>query len=177
MKKTVISIVCVVALAAVVTIALGAWMNAPGRLPPQPIAFNHALHLERVQGLECQDCHQFVMTEPYAGLPSKYVCFGCHDPAAEAEGEAPNPQMAALMAFAHTDGDIPWHRVTALPPDVFFSHRRHAAVAKLDCLACHPEVPNWTSPPERGPIRMRMETCLACHRNAGTSVDCMSCHR
>ncbi|MHC4767021.1 MAG: hypothetical protein ACYTF2_18170, partial [Planctomycetota bacterium] len=56
-------------------VAVGAWLLDADTLPPQPIAFNHKLHLERVQGITCQDCHQFVASQTYAGLPSKVVCF------------------------------------------------------------------------------------------------------
>jgi predicted CXXCH cytochrome family protein len=159
---------------------LVAMMGGQGMLPPQPIAFNHRLHLERVQGIECQDCHQYATSETFAGLPSKHVCFGCHDPDAggeDAEADARKPQFATLMAFSGTEGDIPWHRVTACREDVFFSHRRHVKVAEIDCRQCHSEIPDRTSPPTRGPIEMAMSTCIECHRRANSSVDCISCHR
>jgi hypothetical protein len=161
-------------------VVLAARIHEAGSLPPQPIAFNHRLHLERVQGIACPDCHQFVASQTYAGLPSKLVCFGCHDPEAEAAdpaGLAAKPVLARLMAFARTDDDIPWQRVTAIRPDVFFSHRRHVTVAKLDCRICHSEMPQRTSPPTRGPLTMKMATCLECHNKDHASVDCVSCHR
>jgi hypothetical protein len=155
-------------------------LREAGNLSPQPIAFNHRLHLERAQGIACPDCHQFVASQTYAGLPSKYVCFGCHDPEADKSDPAADrskPGFAALMAFAATEEDIPWHRVTATRADVFFSHRRHVAVAKLDCRACHQDMPQRTRPPTRGPITIQMDTCLECHRKQNASVDCVSCHR
>ena len=167
-------------LAAIATVVLGAWLQGPGALAPQPIAFNHRLHLEGAQGIECADCHQFVKSQHYAGLPSKYVCFGCHDADADqddTEADAFQPAFASLMAFANADGDIPWHRVTEIPNDVFFSHRRHVSVAMIDCRECHPLMPDRTSPPKRGPAGMTMDTCLACHQERGASVDCISCHR
>ena len=178
-KKLVISggLLIVLGIAVVV---LGAWVRLPGPLPPQPIAFNHRLHLERIQGVNCQDCHRFVMSQTYAGLPSKFICFDCHDPDADendTDADARKPQFASLMAFAKSDGDIPWHRVTATREDVFFSHRRHVTVAKLGCRECHPKMPDRTHPPTRGPIQMRMKTCLACHEKNNASEDCVSCHR
>ncbi len=155
-------------------------IHEAGDLPPQPIAFNHRLHLERAQGITCQDCHQLAATQTYAGIPSKYVCFGCHDPEADKNDPAADrskPAFAALMSFASSEGDIPWHRVTATRADVFFSHRRHVSVAKLDCRVCHGDMPARTRPPSRGPIVIRMNTCLACHRDRNASVDCVSCHR
>ena len=161
-------------------VVFGAWLQAPGKLPPQPIAFNHRLHLENVQGISCPDCHQFVTSHTYAGLPSKFFCFGCHDPDADesdTEADAFKPEFATLMAFADAEGDIPWHRVTTAREDVFFSHRRHVTVAQLDCRQCHPEIPDRTSPPTRGPVEMAMDTCIRCHEENEASVDCIACHR
>ena len=179
-KRKWVMLASMVLLLVAAAVVLAARMREAGSLPPQPIAFNHRLHLERVQGIACQDCHQFVASQTYAGLPSKYVCLGCHDPDADQAApaaEASKPALASLMAFAGIDGDIPWHRVTATHPDVFFSHRRHVTVAKLDCRVCHPEMPECTSPPTQGPITMRMDTCLQCHEKNHASVDCVSCHR
>ncbi|MBI4585378.1 MAG: cytochrome c3 family protein [Planctomycetes bacterium] len=151
-----------------------------GSLPPQPIAFNHRLHMERVQGIGCRDCHQLAHLQTYAGIPSKFVCFDCHNPDAnesDANADAFKPEFGTLMAFAKTGEDIPWHRVTFTPEDVFFSHRRHVAVAKIDCRKCHPEIPDRTSPLDRGPIMMGMNTCIKCHEEAKASVDCVACHR
>ena len=156
---------------------LSAVIRAQSSLPPQPIDFNHRLHLERVQGIKCEDCHRFATTQPFAGLPSKHVCFECHDPNPGGDaGEEEVKKFASLMAFADTSGDIPWHRVTALREDVFFSHRRHVTVGKIDCRRCHPDMPELTSPPTRGPTQMSMSTCIECHEEAKSSVDCISCH-
>jgi hypothetical protein len=157
-----------------------AWPPFIGSLPPQPIEFNHKVHLERIQGVHCYDCHQFVTTQAYAGLPSKYICFGCHDPYADEgdkEADAFQPKFASLMAFAKSDDDIPWHRVTRIPEHVFFSHRTHVVVAELDCRECHAEMPDRTSPPTRGPIEMAMAECIECHAKKEADVDCIACHR
>ncbi len=177
MKYVIIGVGSLTAVVAIVV--LGAWVRGPGSLPPQPIDVNHRLHLERA-GVGCSDCHQFVTSQHYAGLPSKYICFDCHDPDADeddSEADAFKPKFASLMAFAKTDGDIPWRRVTTNRDDVFFSHRRHVAVAKLDCRECHEEMPDRTSPPTRGPIQMPMDECIDCHEQKVASVDCVACHR
>jgi hypothetical protein len=161
-------------------VALGAWLLEPEALPPQPIAFNHKLHLERAQGIVCQDCHQFVTTQTYAGLPSKFLCFDCHDPygdESDVDADVNQPRFADLMVFSMADTDIPWHRVTTTREDVFFSHRMHVTVAGLDCRECHPRMPDRTRPPTRGPIQIAMDTCIDCHEENGASVDCVSCHR
>ncbi len=174
MKYATIGIISLILVVSIV--ALGAWVQSPGTLQPQPIAFNHKLHIEEAS-LGCPDCHQFVTSQHYAGFPSKYVCFDCHDPEDDPEAEDFNPKLASLMAFGETDGDIPWHRVTINPEHVFFSHRRHVTVAKLDCRECHPDMPDRTSPPTRGPIQMAMDECIDCHEQKAASVDCVACHR
>ncbi|MHC4608775.1 MAG: cytochrome c3 family protein [Planctomycetota bacterium] len=161
-------------------VALGAWLREPDTLPPQPIAFNHKLHLERAQGISCEDCHQFVTSQTYAGIPSKFICFDCHDIDAyesDTDAEAGKPELDALMGFADAEGDIPWHRVTTNRDDVFFSHRMHVTVAALDCRECHPKMPDRSSPPTRGPVLIEMDTCIGCHEESDASVDCISCHR
>ncbi|MFQ5411411.1 MAG: right-handed parallel beta-helix repeat-containing protein, partial [Phycisphaerae bacterium] len=47
--------------------------------PIQPIAFDHAEHMEKHEAnLSCLDCHGGAVTQDYAGLPGKAVCFNCH---------------------------------------------------------------------------------------------------
>jgi hypothetical protein len=160
--------------------AIDAWLRTPGALPPQPIEFNHRLHMERAQGITCEDCHHFVASQPYAGIPSKHVCFDCHDPSADAadvDADANKPQFATLMSFRDTQEDIPWHRVTGTRPDVFFSHRMHVTVADLDCRQCHAAIADSTRPSSHGPEIIEMETCLRCHEEHGASEDCVACHR
>jgi hypothetical protein len=161
-------------------IVLGARFRGGHALDPQPIAFNHRLHLERAQGIACADCHQFVNSETYAGIPSKHICLSCHD----AYGDENDPQadvnkaaFAELMRYARSDEEIPWHRVTATRDDVFFSHRRHVTVGKLDCTECHPKMPKRTEPPTRGPLIISMATCFGCHREQNATEDCVACHR
>lgn len=155
------------------------WWLALDFLDPQPIAFNHKLHLDKIQGVVCVDCHHFVETQTYAGIPSKHVCFDCHDPLADEEDKEADvfqPKFADLMAYAATDGDIPWHRTFTTRDDVFFSHRRHVVVAEIDCEECH-DMPTRTEPPTRGPDFISMRTCLNCHEEKEASEDCVACHR
>lgn len=180
MKRRYLILIIIPVAVVLSAVALIAMIRAPGRLPEQPIAFNHRLHLERVQGIQCQDCHRFVNDHTFAGIPGKQICFECHDahPAEDdLEAEARQPRFATLMAFATAEGDIPWHRVTTLRDDVFFSHRRHVTVGKIECRRCHPGIPERTSPPTHGPAEMNMDSCIACHEESGTSVDCLACHR
>ncbi|MHC4413785.1 MAG: cytochrome c3 family protein [Planctomycetota bacterium] len=179
-KRIYIAVFCAVLVLVIGGVALGALLRDSATLPPQPIAFNHKLHLERAQGITCEDCHQFVTSQVYAGLPSKFICFDCHDVDADESDNGPDAdrsELTALAGYADAEGDIPWHRVTATREDVFFSHRMHVTVARIDCRECHPKMPDRTSPPTRGPLQIEMDTCIGCHEDNGASVDCVSCHR
>jgi c(7)-type cytochrome triheme protein len=178
MKRYIIPVMLIFVLA-IAGATVGSRLRAMKDLPAQPIAFNHRLHLEKAQGITCADCHSFVTTETYAGLPSKQLCFDCHEVEDPGESEASemHAELVALMRFADVEHDIPWERVTETPSHVFFSHRRHVAVAGIDCADCHPTMAERTVPPTRGPIVMKMDVCLDCHEAQDASEDCVACHR
>jgi len=146
-----------------------------GRSPKvtQPIAFNHAVHVGEAS-LTCVDCHTDAGTRRDAGLPGKQVCLDCHDPDQEA---GKHPQKDKLFALGKSDGDIPWIRVAVTRPDVFFSHRRHFAAAKIDCLDCHTGQPDLTASPSSVRLVMTMTACIECHERNAVSTDCLACHR
>jgi len=144
-----------------------------GATVTQPIAFNHSVHLNDA-GLACSDCHTSAESKPYAGLPGKEICLDCHD-ADEEQGA--HPEKDRLFAYDDTDGDIPWVRVAVTRPDVYFSHRRHVASGKLDCLVCHVDQPNLDKPPPTARLVMSMADCIECHKENRASGDCLACHR
>ncbi len=145
-----------------------------GEAADQPIAFNHAVHLDSA-GLKCNTCHTEAATQTYAGIPGKELCLDCHD--VDEESDDAGPQKEKLFAFVDADGDIPWQRVALTKPDVYFSHRRHVTGGNLDCETCHPAQATLTAPPPRTQLVMTMDDCIACHEREGASVDCLACHR
>jgi c(7)-type cytochrome triheme protein len=64
-----------------------------------------------------------------------------------------------------------------VPGDVFFSHRRHVTVAKVECQTCHGAIGEATAPPGRPAVNQSMEWCISCHEKRQVSVDCNACHR
>jgi predicted CXXCH cytochrome family protein len=74
---------------------------------------------------------------------------------------------------------------------VFFSHRQHVAVAKVECKACHGDMASLDRPPARALKRLTMAQCIACHDQsppppAGApkavaarriADNCAACHR
>jgi len=140
--------------AALVTVAAALlWVAA---MPPaaigQPIAFPHARH----QAVACSVCHRGVTSSVRAGIPDATFCAKCH------------------TTLPKT---IAWVQVTRVPPHVLFSHRRHVTLARLDCASCHGEMRERVAPIGAAPVRLTMNTCLACHRHEGAADDCAACHR
>ena len=86
------------------------------------------------------------------------------------------PELSKLKEFASA-GWIPWNRVYSQPDYVFFSHRRHVVVAKLDCANCHGDMGSLSSPPIRPAVDQSMDWCMNCHQQRQASTDCVSCHK
>ncbi|MBI2370462.1 MAG: cytochrome c3 family protein [Deltaproteobacteria bacterium] len=143
------------------------------RLEPavrQPIQFNHAKHI--AQGLECAACHQYVKEQTFAGLPTVETCMMCHS-----APQTKSPEEEKVRQFAEKGQGIPWQRLYRMPGHVFFSHRRHVSVAKVECQTCHGAMAQATTPPSRPLVNQSMSWCLACHEKRQASVDCVACHK
>ena len=136
----------------------------------QPIAFNHNKH--NASGLECINCHTGALTEEHATVPPLATCMTCHE---NALGKS--PEEAKIRAFAAAGREIPWQPVTHVPSHVYFSHRRHATLAKLECVVCHGAMEKLTAPPARPARRLEMDTCIDCHKKKQARMNCNDCHR
>lgn len=152
--------------AALVMVAVAAaWVLA---LPPapvrQPMDFAHAKH----GTMGCAVCHHGADTMARAGIPSVRVCAKCH-------ATAPGGQSAVWDAALRDQ--IGWVQVAHVPDHVLFSHRRHVALARLDCASCHGNVRERTTPVTAASVRLEMDSCVACHRREGAAEDCAACHR
>jgi hypothetical protein len=140
------------------------WFRAPIR---QPLAFNHAKH-----PMGCAACHRGVETEPQARLPEFDLCLRCH-----AASPFKDPAEAATWNEAARSRQIAWQKLTRVEEHVYFSHRRHVALAAVPCAVCHGEMGARTAPPS-GPLKaISMKDCMDCHRREGASNDCARCHK
>lgn len=147
--------------------------GGPAALRPavtQPIAFNHAKHVKELD-LACTTCHVTVETEAFSGLPDAEVCGVCH-----AEPQGKSAEEAKVVAAIKAGTPLSWKPLFRQPSHIFYSHRRHVVVAKLECRLCHGAIAQTTSPPGRV-RKLRMDDCLACHRRSGVSTACTACHR
>lgn len=141
-----------------------------GDSPVQPIRYNHAVHI--ANGLACEDCHVGARTSEKATLPGVDTCLSCHkDPLTKSAEEE------KVRAFARASQEIPWVQVTRVPRHVYFSHRRHVALAGMKCSECHGLMEVRTEPPARPFRPMTMKACIECHQQRKARYDCNDCHR
>lgn len=146
--------------------------------PPQPIAFNHAIHVQvRLvdRALTCTDCHPGAERGIHAGLPSLQVCLRCH---MRPQGDPPTAREQQVRELAAAGGPFRWIQVTRNPGHVFFAHGPHVTVAKFSCQTCHGDVAAWTEPPRVPVARLtHMASCMSCHRTHGAPNSCETCHQ
>lgn len=148
-------------------------------MPPieQPIRFDHQKHAGKL-GFACVTCHESVKTHLFAGVPQLDTCLTCHSiiKRMSAQRLARKPELAKLKQYVSV-GHIPWNRVYRQPDYVFFSHRRHVTVARIECATCHGDMKALSAPPPRPLVNQSMDWCIGCHEQRHASQDCISCHK
>ena len=148
--------------------------SAPLRRKPnvvQPIAFNHQKHTQDLH-LRCDFCHKYYQIGRHSGLPGADVCRICHVIAL-----GTSPEAAKLTELLKTGQPLQFKKLFRLPDYVYYSHRRHVEIAKLDCATCHDGIADTRVPPQRPLIEIKMQFCLDCHVARGVTTDCTACHR
>jgi len=135
----------------------------------QTFSFNHKKHHE--QGIECHTCHPFAKEQTFSGMPTITICMECHQ-----DNITQHPDEEKIRQY-HKDGrEFEWKRLFQQPDDIFFSHRRHVAIARLDCQHCHGEIGQSEKLPTKPSIKMSMEWCMDCHAKQKANNDCLACH-
>jgi cytochrome c553 len=136
----------------------------------QPLAFNHRLHVTDL-GSECTDCHLYAESGVRATIPNVETCAFCHE-----EPVTESAEEARLVEYIQGGESIPWLKVYRLPDHVYFSHRRHTAIAGIECNECHGAMEQQDLPVSRPAVRITMNGCMDCHDEMGASNDCLLCH-
>ena len=137
----------------------------------QPVAFNHVKHTRDLE-LGCNFCHQNVSTGARAGLPNAETCSACH------QAQQGNSAEALRVTTLLEQGDpLRFNKLFRLADHVYFAHRRHVEIAKLECSQCHGAIATTRLPPDRALTRVDMKFCVSCHQAKKQSVDCVACHR
>jgi len=148
------------------------WLDACNQAPAavQPIQFSHKAHIEK--GLPCDGCHQFVEKAAFAGMPSTETCMMCHQSAI-----TDNPEEEKVRQYAEKSVQIPWQRVYEVPGHVYFSHRRHVTLGRIECVRCHGNVGESAAPLTVAALPISKDRCKDCHAQHGAASDCNACHR
>lgn len=162
-------IVGLVIVVGAVGFVLGPWASAPAPVE-QPLAFNHKAHVD--MGMDCVDCHTYVKTQTFSGLPTLETCLGCH---AEAITESPEEEKVRTAAAAGTE--LHWNRLYHVPNHVYYSHRRHVTAGGLECATCHGPIAQTERPPKAPLNAITMDFCIDCHQRNEVTVDCIACHK
>ncbi|MGD0499247.1 MAG: menaquinone reductase multiheme cytochrome c subunit QrcA [Bryobacteraceae bacterium] len=183
--------------------ALGAgWIGFPRAIyktQPQPVDFSHKIHAEKA-GLQCEDCHAFRGDGTYAGIPTLDKCAGCHT----APMGTTQAEKNFIDQYVTPNREPQWASNARQPENVYFPHAAHVKLAKLECKRCHggqgasdklrPRLEDRINgysrdilpvesvfPSRRGQgsaaPRMKMDDCVACHRQHGLEHSCLDCHK
>jgi hypothetical protein len=135
----------------------------------QPIEFNHRKHVAQ---MECSGCHIYFSEGPRSGLPDASICGACH-----AATITKSPEEAKLRKMLEEGKPLIFHKLFHLPEHVYYSHRRHAVLGKLECVRCHGKIAETEAPPSSPLVKISMKYCTQCHESMKVSTDCKSCHR
>lgn len=148
---------------------LAGWMFL-GSPVNQPIRYNHSVHIGN--GMTCVDCHVGAREQARATLPTLETCMMCHS-----EPLTDKPEEQKIRTLAEAGQPLVWTQLTRVPRHVYFSHRRHATIGKIECQVCHGPMDTLTEPPRRVFRAMTMEACQNCHAQNNARNDCTDCHR
>ena len=138
----------------------------PMEVAPQPVAFNHKLHVEK--GLKCVDCHKGAEKKRAAGLPEMKDCMLCHQTIA-----TDSPEIQKMVMLGRQKMKFDWVRVYQVPDFVFFSHKNHVKAGET-CETCHGPVA--TREVLAKEVSTNMTACMNCHAQKGATTECFFCH-
>ncbi|HEY3109113.1 MAG TPA: cytochrome c3 family protein [Chloroflexota bacterium] len=152
----------------VVTVGAPWLLNSQvGRVPREPILFDHSLHT-RVVGLDCAFCHRTASKGATAGYPELEQCMFCHEVIGQGASEIEKVRVA------WTDQQpINWERVHRMPDHVHFVHDAHIR-AGFECATCHGDVQQMSQVVQVR--RLNMSDCVDCHRQNQAPTECITCH-
>jgi hypothetical protein len=169
------------------TAVAGGWLAAPRvmyKTEPQPFAFNHKAHTGEKGGMACADCHGFRENASFAGIPRLESCAACHgEPVGETKAE-----KDFVERYVKSGREPEWKVYSRQPDNAWFPHAAHVNTAKLKCEQCHGDHGKSERPPvyrvnritgysDRLMTSMRMDHCVACHKQRGLEHSCLDCHK
>ncbi|MDO8683399.1 MAG: cytochrome c3 family protein [Armatimonadota bacterium] len=155
------------AVALLLAMGLGLYLQSLRAGPAQPIPFSHNLHVTSKK-LNCFFCHPYATESSNAGMPPVEKCLLCHNVIA-AQWEP----IAKIHKYKRMGKGIPWVRVNKVPDFTHFSHQAHLA-REFDCGVCHGNVAEMDRVYQAN--KFTMGFCVDCHKENNASIDCYTCH-
>lgn len=183
---------------AMISLAAG-WLAFPRVLyqqKPQPFQFNHLAHTGEKGGMACTDCHSFREDATFTGIPRLESCAACHaEPVGQSETE-----KHFVEEYVKKEREPQWRVYARQPDNAWFPHAAHVLKAKLACERCHldhgksQKLPVYEENRITGYSRfvmgdlektfvpaaghgLRMDDCIACHRQSKLEHSCLDCHK
>jgi predicted CXXCH cytochrome family protein len=135
------------------------------------VSFSHYVHTKEHK-IKCTNCHRGAETQMRAGIPNTDYCGMCHSSVINPSSE----REKVIYQIVKDNKVIQWRAYYNLPDYVYFSHRRHVKLGKLDCTACHGDMSEQTSPELKNYSPVEMKLCFNCHEDKGITTDCGNCH-
>jgi hypothetical protein len=130
-------------------------MAEVGLAKEQPVPYSHKQHVGGL-GLDCRYCHTSVEESDFATIPPTETCMGCH-----AQVATESPVLESVRASYESNQPLEWIRVHDLADFVYFNHGIHVNKG-IGCETCHGRVDQM--PVIAKVETLRMDWCLACHR-------------
>jgi len=160
-------------IAFIVVIAPGILALPLNRTPPEPVYFDHKVHVQTA-GLECAFCHRTATNAASAGYPDVQQCMFCHSVITGTGNEQFQQEIDKVRQAWTAQRPIDWMRIHRMPDHVNFVHEAHLR-AGFQCATCHGDVGNMGQVTQ---VRtLNMGDCVACHRQNGASAECATCHK
>ncbi len=167
--KIFVSLLTVLVLVGVGTVAIPPIGYNNGYQPLQPIPYDHSLHAGKYQ-IPCLYCHVNVEKSKHASVPAVGTCMNCHNAIL-----TQSPHIQKLKKVWEMDGRMPWVKVHMLPDHVQFNHAPHV-LKGVACQTCH-------GPIQEMPVVYQQEDlsmgwCVNCHRKPehNAPINCSTCH-
>jgi len=132
-----------------------------GYEPKQPVAYNHALHVEQL-GLDCRYCHSYVDQSGHANVPDSGTCMNCHS-----QIKKESALLEPVRRSYESGEPVEWVRIHKLPDYVYFNHAVHVNRG-VSCVECHGRVDTMEVVSHSEPLSMAF--CLDCHRNPEQAI-------
>jgi hypothetical protein len=148
------------------------------------VPFQNPALRTQTEARRCVACHRGAWSRAEASIPGVTACLECHRPEVSEVHLVRAAYTGASVALARAGAprvdeaatEVPWVRLTTMPPNVYFSHTAHVRFAGLPCVRCHEDVSGLMSPPTRVRV-LSMSDCLKCHVESNARTDCLACHK